>query len=495
MPCAAPCTRLPCNKRCSLTLLCGHRCPGLCGETCPQEYCQICSDRRDAQVDLLEMKTYGDISLDETPIVVLGCGHFFTAETLDGHIGMTDVYEQAGDGEFTALKDVSGSLARSVPRCPHCQCVVRQYCTQRYNRVINRAVIDEMSKRFLVNGKDELRELELEITETEHGFEKTRGKILGLIRQLPGTTATHIRGNVTSAKALEIVRQLKGRNTKGREIESAIQRFCAKVADKHQPAQKLHDATVSAARRKPLEDLMVNLDVTDHVPTVARDRRVTFGGRIAQLQAQFVVLADVFPIAQALKSTPAGSSVKIPGGAPEQITKPFFNVCHSFISECIGESLPKLGVEATLYYAELARLNEAYCRSMNTEVEKATNYVKKAKVFLQDALALCDQPFQGRDKLRFAVEESIKLLGKEWYETVTPEELAAVKSAMISGSGGIATHSGHWYNCINGHPVSLPHLYQALLVPADGGIVRDWRMRLANARGSLSRMWSSCRRS
>jgi hypothetical protein len=34
------------------------------------------------------MKTYKEIDLGETPIAALGCGHFFTAETLDGHMGM-----------------------------------------------------------------------------------------------------------------------------------------------------------------------------------------------------------------------------------------------------------------------------------------------------------------------------------------------------------------------------------------------------------------------
>jgi hypothetical protein len=48
----------------------------------------------------------------------------------------------------------------------------------------------------------------------------------------------------------------------------------------------------------------------------------------------------------------------------------------------------------------------------------------------------------------------MKLLGREWYEVVTPEELAVIKAAMVSGPRGIATHSGHWYNCANGHPVS-----------------------------------------
>jgi hypothetical protein len=48
----------------------------------------------DAQVDMIELKDYDEIDLDETPVVALACGHFFTAQTLDGtynfcEIGMT----------------------------------------------------------------------------------------------------------------------------------------------------------------------------------------------------------------------------------------------------------------------------------------------------------------------------------------------------------------------------------------------------------------------
>lgn len=37
-----------------------------------------------AQVDMIEFKDYGEIDLNENPVVSLDCGHFFTAETLDG---------------------------------------------------------------------------------------------------------------------------------------------------------------------------------------------------------------------------------------------------------------------------------------------------------------------------------------------------------------------------------------------------------------------------
>ena len=50
---------------------------------------------------------------------------------------------------------------------------MRQYVTQRYNRVINRAVIDEMSKQFLISGKKEPRELGLKELERSRSAPET----------------------------------------------------------------------------------------------------------------------------------------------------------------------------------------------------------------------------------------------------------------------------------------------------------------------------------
>ena len=113
--------RLPCSRRCSLILDCGHQCPSLCVEDCPTSFCQICcSDgRKDQRVDMLEFKSHSEINLDETPIVVLSCGHPFTAETLDGHMQMSEVYEHLpATGEYTGLHENIESLAPTPPRCP-----------------------------------------------------------------------------------------------------------------------------------------------------------------------------------------------------------------------------------------------------------------------------------------------------------------------------------------------------------------------------------------
>ena len=445
MPCSAPCDRVPCDERCQRNLRCGHQCPSLCGEACPEGYCIFCSDRREARVDLLEMKQYDEINLDETPIVVLGCGHFFTAETLDGHMGMGEVYVQDQRGVYTELKDTSTALARSIPRCPDCQCPVRQYCTQRFNRVINRAVIDEMSKRFLVTGKTNLRELEEQIASLSQDFENTRALLVASISNAG-----------EGFSLLGVTQTLKKRKVQAQELERAVNVFNKSVMDKHQPAQKLHEATINAMRRQPVEDMMANLSMNAGVPEVARDRRVTVGGRLARLQAKCIILVDRFDIAATVKATKAAAGLaKLAEHNPEKETKGCFQFAEILIRECFEESLPKFGVEGSLYYARLARANESYCRSIKHQVTEASAHVVTAKEFLQKAQELCKRPFQNSEALGAAVDESIKILGREWYEEVTAGELAAIKAAMVSGAGGMNTHSGHWYNCVNGHPVSL----------------------------------------
>ncbi|KAI9645838.1 hypothetical protein NHQ30_005273 [Ciborinia camelliae] len=441
MPCAGPCDRLPCNKRCSLQLSCGHQCPGICGEPCPEDYCQICSAKKDQRVDLLELKLYKEIDLDDTPIIALSCGHFFTAESLDGMFEMSEVYEQDIHGDFTGINE-SPSLASSVPQCPDCNCPLRQYATPRYNRVINRAVIDEMSKRFLVSGQVELRELENRARELEQEFEDSASGLIHAVGDKWGD--------------IKLTERLKERNNKSRQLERVVEGFCKKVKDKHQPATKLHDAMISAARQRSLEDKLRILSITKLAGTSPRDRRIAFAGTGLMLRVQYIGLADSFPLAQKLRSN--DPPIKITGGSPDKLANLFFQSCISYIDSCLEENLPKLAVEGILYYAKIARLYDSYTHSASSPehgTEKPSSQVEKAKKLLEQAKGLCGEGFQNADLLLTAVEESIKFLRREWYEEVTKDELDAIKKAMVSGSGGIATHSGHWYECERGHPFAI----------------------------------------
>lgn len=94
------------------------------------------------------------------------------------------------------------------------------------------------------------------------------------------------------------------------------------------------------------------------------------------------------------------------------------------------------------------------CHSLDeADTARAIDSVADARKNLERASLLFEQPFQHAEKLKEAVQGTIQLLQRERYETVSYEEVAAIKRAMVTGPTGLATHSGHWYNCLNGHPV------------------------------------------
>jgi len=135
------------------------------------------------------------------------------------------------------------------------------------------------------------------------------------------------------------------------------------------------------------------LTVVDVVPALARDCRVTIGGRIVQIKTEFFILDDKFIIAQALKSTSTKALIKILGGAPALLVVPFFQSCKKFIDECKVENLPKLAVEVSLFYASIARLFESFCQSGKMNLEKAAIHLEMAKQLLEDAREVCKQLF------------------------------------------------------------------------------------------------------
>ncbi|KAM3486416.1 hypothetical protein MY8738_000632 [Beauveria namnaoensis] len=400
---------------------------------------------QEARVDLLEMKTYAEIDVDLTPIVVLGCGHFFTAETLDGLVGMNTAYITDREGRFTALADVSGAFAK-MPQCPDCKRPVRQYATRRYNRIINRAVADESARRFLVTGKNELMALDSELAELEDELATSHADVLQSIK------------NILKGRPGRPSPRFENRYSNGQELCKKINKFCKRSSERYQPSHKLYEATIHALRKREPDNLSemvagLTLDSSPHL--VERDRRVALAGKMALLKLEFLILEDMLGLSWAIEHTTHAQPPKWPGGSPPLRVKPFLKSCASFISSCHTKTLPKLAVEATLYHARMARMYQSCSSLDDADKAQAIGFVEDAKTNLEKASLLCEQPFQYAEKLKEAVEDTIRLLQREWYEPVSPEEIAAIKEAMLTGRSGLATHSGHWYNCVNGHPFAI----------------------------------------
>lgn len=369
-------------------------------------------------------------------------------------VGLKDVYKIDGmTGNFLGFENISSEMAPAIPKCPHCQQPIRQYVTQRYNRLINRAVIDEMSKRFVVTGQTELRDLEAKLSREEDKLERTRADVMSTL--IPNV---HMAENAQERLVKTIAEKTKTRYKTSEQIRSAIVQAQRRAADRHQPAHKLYEATLHALHDgTSLENPFAAMSLEERPAPGARDLRITLGARILLIRIDTIMSEDKFRIISSARSrygASAAASMFPTRRSPESCTGPFLKSCSDFIATCTENELPKLAVEGILYYARIARLFETSCFVDSKNRKNATEYRDKAQSLLEEGIELCKRKFRDADSLLQAINQSIKLLEKERYEEITPEELAAIKSAMVSGSRGIATHSGHWYNCVNGHPVS-----------------------------------------
>ncbi|KAG5175929.1 hypothetical protein JKP88DRAFT_249852 [Tribonema minus] len=171
MPCGAPCTCLPCDKRCGAVMACGHQCPALCSEPCPapELWCPQCGCHGDAVVDLIMQAPLSDINLDEPlqALVPLPCGHAYTAESLDGWIelarGYTSSVDSSGHTHWTGLSCMDGAC--SIKTCPACKCPISS--VMRYGRVQRAAELKALDIKFLLHCQAQLRQLLQQETELQ----------------------------------------------------------------------------------------------------------------------------------------------------------------------------------------------------------------------------------------------------------------------------------------------------------------------------------------
>ncbi|CAG8514866.1 9304_t:CDS:10, partial [Diversispora eburnea] len=179
--CGVPCNRLPCNEQCSKLLKCGHQCMGICGEKCPsQKYCIICAsdDIKNSIVDLIMQTTFADVDWTTERMIVLECGHVFTAETLDNLMG--NVYHMDALGNWTGIKPITEQPGE-LKRCPNCRSPIKNI--QRYGRIIKKCVLDTQNKKFLQKYNHQLKTIHTDLDKILKVLEDNREKVLKELRK------------------------------------------------------------------------------------------------------------------------------------------------------------------------------------------------------------------------------------------------------------------------------------------------------------------------
>lgn len=132
---------------------CGHQCPTVCGENCPESsYCFECANQSTLSrvVDHFEFKTYSDFGekLDKDPMIVLPCGHFFATSTLDGHMEIQKVYQRNTDGKFVQVLPLDATLISEKARqCPDCRSPI--HSVNRYSRITKYGMLRSLQRKHL----------------------------------------------------------------------------------------------------------------------------------------------------------------------------------------------------------------------------------------------------------------------------------------------------------------------------------------------------------
>ncbi|ESU05299.1 hypothetical protein FGSG_11696 [Fusarium graminearum PH-1] len=375
--------------------------------------------KKTARVDLLEFRKYSEIDLDEAPIVVLGCGHFFTGETLDGLVGLGEVYHTDMSGNFTGMKNMSGTLAQKTPCCPDCKRSIRQFATRRYNRVINRAVMDEICKRFLIKGQAALDKLNKKLAKLETALATSRrSSSLG-----PHHTATTF---------------FRERHAGIKSLEKSAESLLKLMGEENQPAKKLINAIATSQSAatggfNSITQLMEALKLSHSAP----GDQLLLGARLVILEAQQIQLMDAFMVSKSKGKKLHENALDLP------CMDEWFKTCLAIMKDAMDVKLNRIVIATILGLAKIARGDAwtAKPEARSKSARKESVHIKVARDLLPIAVDRCSK-LGDNDVLKKRVGDMVELY-KPRHEEVTPEELASIRSAMVTGPHGMATHSGH----------------------------------------------------
>ena len=432
MPCGAPCDRLPCNKRCDLFLDCGHQCPSVCGENCPSsEFCQVCG-RKDPVVDFIEFKSYKTLELDEDPVIILPCQHFYATSFLDGAMEMEKEYVRNSDGSFTEVVR-NGNMSLQPRQCPECRMPISR--VQRYNRITKRLVLDTLLRGIISRSHIAYTELEHQMNALEVEIGESRDQSLNALSGI-SRVKDQQRVKIQNSQVINNITE------KFAVMKRRVDGFVQKVHEEKQPHIRVYRNSIAAQSRRKDGKKTRNFD------TPLPDIKHRLLGNILMLRLELLKHTEMMRVADRLSSL-AGC-----GQDAEKFRKDIGDKCRAVRrqskkrkQECDGRQFHALSVEILLLQMQALQLESCAAsneRDIKQREEGLQIFSQCEKYF--DQYASCQ-------KYRPAAERARDILIKSsgpFYQAVSLVERKAIVAAMRTELRG----TGHWYYCRNGHPVS-----------------------------------------
>ncbi|KAI1812209.1 hypothetical protein GGS20DRAFT_41895 [Poronia punctata] len=449
MPCAAPCDWVPCSRRCESVLQCGHQCPSLCGEACPDaKYCQTCCSEeiKAADVDFIMGLQYHEVNLDEDPCIFPDCGHFITKSNMDGVMDLKAHYEMSTEADSCPIAVSSNSIPFSmdeVKACPSCRGSLRNI--SRYGRIVRRALLDEVTKKFIAWSHSEFLALAKQLVDVQISLASaTTPKV-----QTPQTDPTPLKQRIQKQKSR--IQQLQricdwvgdSRYKAAMQLRAKISSFIAKVRDEEQPLRRVADHVRHAkSQRQTLAEPSPGAFTLDETDIQVKG---SLQASALSLKCDIIIFSDFMSIRSPLIPSRPGISLNL-----EQ----HLNDCQTLIDKAAAAQYPREQAEGHIYFAQFCAFARSLSPDSETEAEtlkfredvkaQGQNHISSAR----DLLAR----YKSIAALKTEIEAAEKMLRDSvFYAEVSEAELRAVFKAMSREFLG----TGHWYTCVNGHPFTI----------------------------------------
>ncbi|KAI1170055.1 hypothetical protein F4777DRAFT_595622 [Nemania sp. FL0916] len=443
MPCAAPCDWVPCSKRCEKLLGCGHRCPSLCGESCPHsKYCQACcvDDIKSTTVDFIMGSQYHEVNLDEDPCIFPDCGHFLTKTNMDGLMDLKQHYEMSADLDSTpiALSNSTKPFSMDeVKTCPSCRGSLRNIA--RYGKIVRRAMLDEVTKKFITWSHNAFLQLANKLVDVQMDLTAPKGQPQqqkGAVGKLSG-----YKGRLLQ---LQVVNEWVGNSRYKAAIQhfNQITTFVHRVRKEEQPLQRVANFVQHAMKQRNITGEFVFDESALQIKGVLQASALS-------LKCEIMIFTDFMMTRQTL--TDSRPEIKL------DLSQEMRD-CEKLIDAARLSQYPREQVEGHIYFAKFC----AFARTLTPEpTEESTSNetssgvrdrLKQLGVTHIDAANKLLVGYPSTAPLKPELEEAEKMLrDATFYTDVSADEMRAVYRAMAGEFLG----TGHWYYCVNGHPFTV----------------------------------------
>ena len=394
------------------------------------------------------MTSYSDIDLDKNPCFFLDCRHIITLECMDGQMETSKFYSMDDNVLIIGLVDDNlKPLALTVKGCPWCRGSIRNVI--RYSRIVKRALLDESTKKFVTWSNARFVPLSAQLLEQEERLEKATDIFMSPLRGQPVFPKKSIMLDGIRQEQLNIINLVTGLDERlgpFLRLREGIARFAYAVQTQEQP-YALVSRMAEESARKTGDAASFRYD-----SSILQSRAGILAGALL-LRCDYDVLSELGNVHKNHKPRDERDHPWLRGELNYQLSANRED-CRRLINDAESKSQPMVIVQARLLLAKFAALERmAPTTSTITQdlLDTANEQLEQASAQVSTNARLAH--------LQKEIEAVQKMLREEtFYTPVTTAEMQAVYNAMATELRG----TGHWYHCVNMHPVSFPFYFPIL---------------------------------